>query len=64
MRLIWKKSKTNLWKLSFKVSIDSTSSGEVAITQMNQTSDTKLEPIVVPRQITGSDLQGAVTQRF
>ena len=45
------------------VSIDSTSSGEVAITQNNQNSDTKLEPIVVPRQITGSDLQEAVTQR-
>ena len=46
------------------MSTDSTSSGEVAITQNNQTSDTKLEPIVVPRQITGSDLQGAVTRDF
>ena len=45
------------------VSIDRTFSGEVAIAQNNQNSDTKLEPNVVPRQITGSDLQEAVTQR-
>ena len=47
-----------------KVSIDSTSSGEVAITTNNQNSDTKLEPSVVPGKIKGgSDLQQAVSQR-
>ena len=42
---------------------DSALSEEVAITQNTQNFDRQLEPIVVPRQITGSDLQQVVTQR-